>query len=129
MNNVIDEKDEHKELGYVDLDALKRFNWGTFLMCPLWCLAYKQIGWFLLFVFISAILKSVNDPSALIIGAIVIYSFSAIIAVYANRIAWRVHGKKFGSIEATLSAQKKWVYWGLALTIAGVGLGYFGNTQ
>lgn len=102
-----------------DFELLQKFNWGAFLMCGLWSLIYRQWGWLLLFLVIGYLQRISPGPIPYIVLAFY-YLSAAVLGSNANRIAWEVHGKSFGTIRKTIEAQKKWLYWGIGLNAISV---------
>jgi len=86
--------------------VLSKFNWGAFLMAPLWALNYRR--WLLGIIMIICNITVILSPLTIILG--IIQGFGG------NRIAWRVYGEKFGTVEVMMKSQKAWAIWGFILT-------------
>jgi hypothetical protein len=89
---------------------LKRFNWGAFLLAPIWALCYGKVGLGLLMVLCN--ITRILIPVTLI--------FSIYIGFQANRIAWDRYRSLYPgkTIDDMLNAQKPWLIW--SLIIAGI---------
>ncbi len=89
-------------------ESLKGFNWGAFLMGPIWSL-FNQV-WIGLIGFISIIPLIPIEIRLLITLALAIY-----LGFKGNELAWR--SKKWSSTAHFASVQRTWLIVGLAATV------------
>ena len=89
-------------------ESLKGFNWGAFLMGPIWSL-FNQV-WIGLIGFISVIPQIPLEIRLLITLALALY-----LGFKGNELAWR--SKKWSSTAHFASVQRTWLIVGLAATL------------
>ena len=89
-------------------ESLKGFNWGAFLMGPIWSL-FNQV-WIGLIGFISVIPQIPIEIRLLITLALALY-----LGFKGNELAWR--SKKWSSTAHFASVQRTWLIVGLAATL------------
>ena len=89
-------------------DSLKGFNWGAFLMGPIWSL-FNQV-WIGLIGFISVIPQIPIEIRLLITLALALY-----LGFKGNELAWR--SKKWSSTAHFANVQRTWLIVGLAATV------------
>ena len=89
-------------------ESLKGFNWGAFLMGPIWSL-FNQV-WIGLIGFISVIPQIPIEIRLLITLALALY-----LGFKGNELAWR--SKKWSSTAHFASVQRTWLIVGLAVTV------------
>jgi hypothetical protein len=89
-------------------ESLRGFNWGAFLMGPIWSL-FNQV-WIGLIGFISVIPQIPIEVKLLITLALALY-----LGFKGNELAWR--SKKWSSVAHFASAQRTWFIVGLAATV------------
>ena len=88
-------------------ESLKGFNWGAFLMGPIWSL-FNQV-WIGLIGFISVIPQIPIEIRLLITLALALY-----LGFKGNELAWR--SKKWSSTAHFANVQRTWLIVGLAAT-------------
>ena len=89
-------------------ESLRGFNWGAFLMGPIWSL-FNQV-WIGLIGFISVIPQIPIEVKLLITLALSLY-----LGFKGNELAWR--SKKWSSVAHFASVQRTWFIVGLAATV------------
>ena len=110
-------KDEINNSSQVDFDdkLLKKFNWGAFLMSPIWFIMYKQ---WVLFVIVTIALIFFNHLSyynpLLIVPYYVLTFF---LGRKGTRIAWKVYGGNDGNVDIILKAQRDWIIPGIIINL------------
>lgn len=90
---------------------LKRWNWAAFLMPPIWGL-FSGVP-------LAALLFAIYlpfFPSALRIVALM--AGSLFLGFRGNELAWR--GRKWRSVKHFKSVQQRWLFWSIALNLAGL---------
>lgn len=117
----LDNKPE--ELDYIiasfDESNLRRFNFGAFLVAPLWNLVYKRWGWVFVLIVYNAIVSNMRymPLSQVWPFALFGYLLNFLSAINANKAGWRNKKQSFKSVHHYLDAQKKWVVWGIILNV------------
>lgn len=107
-----------------DYAKLKKFNWGAFLMAPLWNLVYKRWGWFIALTIYNSLLSKIDSVSIIQSWPLFLFGFALnfLSAINANSVGWKNQMQNFSSVDHFLRAQKKWILWGIVIYIAVIGL-------
>jgi len=96
------------------------FNWGAFLLTWIWGLGNKTYITLLMFAaFILAFIPFVNILAGMLQLGLAIW-----FGIKGNEWAWK--NKKFDSVEAFHSYQKKWAIAGTIIAVLGILLAIFG---
>ena len=94
------------EIGSDENEKLKKWNWGAFLLAPIWTLAHKLEKWTILWF-----VPGVNDIVIFYLG------------INGNRLAFEKSSIK--SIDDFITVQKDWGRWSVRLIIIGIICGLF----
>lgn len=100
-----------------DLYLLKKFNWGAFLIAPLWCITYKRL---LMGAIILTFIASSRSFRVLGIYNIMFHIsilFSIYVGFTANKYLWKKYGSNYSSVAELIRNQRVWTIWGIALHI------------
>lgn len=79
-------------------DEIKQWNWGAFLLAPIWGIVNR------VFLGLLGLIPLLGFVIAIVLG------------IKGNEWAWR--NRKWQSPEAFLDSQRKWSYWGWGILIA-----------
>lgn len=112
------EKDDQDVISQDDKKLLRKFNWGAFILAPIWSLVYRQWGWFAIYVMVYYFFKDL-----VIIKLSLISIFAAIMAFEANKLVWKKFGYKFSNILAMIESQNKWIKPAIIVAILQIILG------
>ena len=82
-----------------------RWNWGAFLLTPIWSIAHQV--WIGLLCFVPYV------------GWIM----SIVLGIKGSEWAWQ--NRRFDSIQQFREVQRVWMLWGVGITLFGVALGFF----
>ena len=102
----------------------KQFNWGAFLLTPIWAFAHRRL-WFGLLWLAPDFL-----PFPRHFGLIAQLAIGLYIGFFGNKIAVKI--RKFQSVQQFVSVERAWTRWGVGVTIIGyiasaIAFYYIGN--
>ncbi|MHB0977443.1 MAG: zinc ribbon domain-containing protein [Candidatus Aquicultorales bacterium] len=88
--------------------VLREWNWGSFLLTPLWALVYRHVG-------LGVLMIAVNVFGTLIHPylPLVNWGFAIYLGIKGYGIAW--DSGRFDTAQEMVQAQRKWTGWGLGL--------------
>jgi len=111
-NNELENRDSDNVLTDIETKMLKRFNWGAFLISPIWSLMYGQWVWVLI---LSITLYFTWFTGLSLIFLVIFYVLSIILGKKAFRIAWKKYRKENCSVQDLVKIESRWIIRGLIL--------------
>lgn len=102
-----------------DLRWMHNFNWGAFLLAPLWCFVYKRYILGVVIITLISIIKSIiSYPGLTIILFAVGLALHIYVGITANKHLWEKCKDKYTTMQGMINSQMKWEYWGIAIEMA-----------
>ena len=109
-------------------DLLKKFNWGAFLLAPVWCLTYQRIVFGAISVVIISLVRGKHALTSILL--LLGLGINIFVGVTANRYLWEKFPDRYANVNELLESQKKWVPWGVIawVFVVSMALGYLYST-
>lgn len=111
-----------------DSALLNKFNWGAFLLAPVWCLTYQRITLGAISVVIISLVRGKHALTSILL--LIGLGVNIFVGVTANKYLWEKFPDRYASVNELLESQRKWVPWGIIVLVfvVSMALGYFYST-
>ena len=121
VNNLKTENTSGQGNASVVPPEVQRWNGGAFFLTWIWAIGNRLWIWALIGIIASA-LSLIPSDNTVALGAAYTYQIvvSIVLGLKGNKWAWQ--SKKWNSVEQFQRTQRKWLNWGMGLTLLGIAI-------